>query len=133
QLRDAMLAASGELIQELGGPSVAEPSPRRSLYLKIFRNDLENFLSSFDQAGGLSSVAVRDSTTTPMQALMLVNGAYTLERAQKMAQHLAADSELTATEVARHACLSTWGRPPMAEELNRCLDFLCGAADTPDA
>ena len=133
QLRDAMLAASGELLQELGGPSVAEPSPRRALYVKIFRNDLENFLSTFDRAGGLSSVAVRDSTTTPMQALLLVNGAYTLERAEKMAQHLASDSAQTAAEMTRRACLLTWGRPPLVDELNGCLQFVRSVEDAPDA
>lgn len=129
QLRDSMLAASGELLHELGGPSVAEPSPRRALYVKIFRNDLESFLSSFDRAGGLSSVAVRDSTTTPTQALLLVNGSYTLERADKMAQHLLTVPDLSVSEIIQRACLLTWGRPPLQEELDGCLQFVCSAED----
>ncbi|MEO8270401.1 MAG: PSD1 and planctomycete cytochrome C domain-containing protein, partial [Aureliella sp.] len=82
QIRDAMLLASGELVNQVGGPAVDEQSPRRALYVKSFRNNLENFLSSFDRAGGLKSVSVRDSTTTPTQALLLINGSYTLTRAE---------------------------------------------------
>lgn len=133
QLRDAMLAASGELVHELGGPSVDEPSPRRALYVKVFRNDLENLLSSFDRAGGLSSVAVRDSTTTPTQALMLINGTYALERAENMARHLSLAPGSTVAEVIQRACLLTWGRPPVDSELHDCLQFITSAEQTLDA
>lgn len=131
QIRDAMLLASGELVNQVGGPAVDEPSPRRALYVKSIRNDLENFLSSFDRAGGLKSVAVRDSTTTPTQALLLINGPFTLTRAQKMAEHLLQQPGQTAGDLVERACLATWGRPPLADDLTRCLTFVRSSAEQP--
>ncbi len=127
QIRDAMLVASGELISQIGGPAVDEQTPRRALYVKSFRNDLENFLSSFDRAGGLSSVAARDITTTPTQALMLINGKYTLARADKMAEHILQQSALTTKDLLERAVLAAWGRPPQPDETTRCLEFLRGS------
>jgi len=88
QIRDAMLSASGELEHQLGGPSVEEATPRRSLYIKSFRNTTDTFLHAFDVAGGLKSVAIRNTTTTPTQSLLLINGEYALGRAEKMADRL---------------------------------------------
>ena len=132
QIRDAMLVASGELVSQVGGPAVDEQSPRRALYVKSFRNDLENFLSSFDRAGGLKSVAIRDTTTTPTQALLLINGQYTLARAEKMADHLLRQPDLTTRELLERAALSAWGHPPQPDEASRCFEFVRGPEQISD-
>jgi mono/diheme cytochrome c family protein len=130
QIRDAMLVASGELQTSLGGPSVDEESPRRGLYVKTFRNNLETFLHSFDMANGLKSVAVRDATTTPTQALLLFNGKYGLARAEKLAERiLAVHPKQPPAQLVEEACWWTWGRPPNLDELDRSLAYL-GIADT---
>lgn len=132
QIRDAMLVASGELISQVGGPAVEEQSPRRALYVKSFRNNLESFLSSFDRAGGLRSVSVRDITTTPTQALMLINGQYTLARAEKMAERLLEQPGLTTEERLARAVLIAWERPARPDEATRCLNFLRRPIQTSD-
>src|SRR5690606_37064565 len=38
QIRDAILTATGELDPTHGGPSVDAVSPRRALYVKVYRN-----------------------------------------------------------------------------------------------
>jgi hypothetical protein len=123
QIRDSMLLASGELKREVGGPSVSESQPRRSIYLKSFRNKNDTFLHGFDIANGLRSVAVRDSTTTPTQALLLINGSYSLGRARKMAEHLLKQYS-TPEEAARRAFVSLWGREPSTDELTNAIDYL---------
>ena len=124
QIRDAMLQASGELQTTLGGPSVDEDQPRRGLYVKNFRNNQDTFLHTFDMANGLKSVAVRDTTTTPMQALLLFNGNYALQRAEQMQRRILQAVGPDPVRVVQLACLSTWGREPTAEELAASLEYL---------
>ncbi len=139
QIRDAMLTVSGELNADLGGPSIDETIPRRALYVKSFRNNLETFLHTFDMAPGLKSVSMRDSTTTPTQALLLFNGNYAIERATEMAARLQAGSSPASSDLASRdlassdlaprdllqiACSEAWGRPPSDSELNRAIEFL---------
>ena len=85
EVRDAMLAASGELDFKAGGPSEDGTSPRRSIYTMKKRNNPNELLRSLDAPNGFSSTADRQSTTTPTQALLLMNGDWPLARARKLA------------------------------------------------
>ncbi len=123
QIRDAMLVASGELLPDQGGPSVAEEKPRRSLYLKSFRNQNDTFLHGFDVANGLQSVAVRDTTTTPTQSLLLFNGGYALGRAKELARRLKAE-KLEPEAALRSAFRWTWGNEPTDKELESARRFV---------
>ena len=124
QIRDAMLSASGELEQKLGGPGVEASVPRRALYVIVFRNTTETFLHAFDAAGGLKSIAVRNTTTTPTQSLLLINGAYVLGRAEKMADRLMEMEFADAAGLVDHVFRLTWGRGPTEPERSRSLMFL---------
>ena len=88
QIRDAMLQVSGELSPELGGASVAWNAPRRSIYLKVLRNSYDPLLRAFDGPDNFSSLAERNVTTIPTQALLLINGEWTLTRARAFAKTL---------------------------------------------
>ena len=88
QIRDAMLSVSGELEAKVGGPSAAHDSLRRSLYLKVLRNQPEPLLRSLDGVDGLNSVPQRSTTTTPTQALNLMNGTWVRGRASAMARRI---------------------------------------------
>ena len=131
QLRDALLSVSGELDGALGGPSVEADSPRRGLYVKRLRNSPDEFLSAFDAAAGLKSVAERDATTTPTQSLLMVNGDYVLARARALAERLQGDSLGSPSERLRRAFDLAWGRDPTDDEFGAALDFV-GAADGED-
>lgn len=98
QIRDAMLTTSGELQSESGGPSVEHNSLRRSLYLKILRNKPEPLMNSLDGVDGLNSVSKRSTTTTPTQALNLMNGEWVRKRSVAMAGRLLDEVEPSNTE-----------------------------------
>jgi hypothetical protein len=69
EVRDAMLAVSGELAGEVGGASVDGSAPRRSVYVKVLRNKRERVLDAFDAPESFCSVASRNATTTATQSL----------------------------------------------------------------
>ena len=130
QIRDAMLVASGELQNRMGGPSVEADQPRRSLYVKRLRNTPDEFLHSFDVANGLKSVSVRDVTTTPLQSLLMINGEFVLQRATKMAERWKG-SDLAADQVVIAVVRSSLGREPTKLELQDALGFLGISAKAP--
>jgi hypothetical protein len=128
QIRDAMLSVSGELHVGLGGPSVPREVPRRSLYLKRIRNSPDELLQLFDAAAGLKSVAQRSSTTTPTQALLLINGEYGLARARAFAMRLinrGGDPQ----QMLVHAFQLVWGRSPSDDELAQAIRFVAAPPD----
>ncbi len=117
QIRDAILTASGELKSEQGGPSVDYSSLRRSLYLKAVRNTPEPLMRSLDGVDGLNSVSKRSTTTTPTQALNLMNGEWLRTRSEAMARRVL---DTTAGEdlqtVTDHAFRIALGRNAESEE-----------------
>ena len=88
EIRDAMLASSGELATSVGGPSMTGEEARRSIDTRVMRNSPEEILDAFDSPGGTSSMPRRNTTTTAPQALLLVNGDWTLARAEAFARRL---------------------------------------------
>ena len=98
EIRDSILVASGKLNEQLGGPSVFPPVPanltgggnfnadpswttskdpkdhaRRSLYIFTRRSLPYPLLETFDMANAQQIHSKRDVTTTPLQALTLIN------------------------------------------------------------
>ncbi len=124
QIRDAMLACSGELDGHLGGPSVDASEPRRAIYVKSLRNTPEPFLHAFDVANGLQSSSERSNTTTPLQALLMVNGRYAIDRASGMAERMKKQEFVTTDEMLTALFRLTWGRQPNPTELSRALTFV---------
>ncbi|RMF38729.1 MAG: DUF1549 domain-containing protein [Planctomycetota bacterium] len=126
QIRDAMLVVSGMLETQVGGPSVASEVPRRSIYLKQFRNQNDTFLHGFDMANGLHSVAVRDATTTPLQALLMINGSFALDQARHLAERLISEVGEEPAALAERAFFVAWGRLPSAAEALEVRDYIAG-------
>lgn len=109
-LRDAMLAASGQLNLKAGGPSVRLPMPkevsetllkkqaevtedvsehtRRSIYTFARRNARHPLFDLFDRPDALLSCARRNESTTAPQALMLLNSDFAHEVAGRIADAL---------------------------------------------
>ncbi len=115
QIRDAMLAASGELDLKTGGPADAGTSLRRSIYTMKKRNNQTEILRALDAPAGFSSTAERQSTTTPTQALLLVNGDWPLQRARKLAEKASSIDD---------AWMRALGRPPTPAERQTADRFL---------
>lgn len=115
QVRDAILAASGELDLSEGGPSVDGNAPRRAIYTMKKRNSQNELLRSLDAPAGFFSTSERQSTTTPIQALLLMNSDWPLARARKLAERVSSIEE---------AWLYTLGRPPTAKEIETASNFI---------
>ena len=104
ELRDAILAASGQLDPKMYGPSVPvhyahetgstkgdrpkgplDGANRRSVYLEIRRNATNPFLEVFDVYKPTSTRGLRDVTNVPAQSLALMNSPFVIQTAEKWA------------------------------------------------
>jgi hypothetical protein len=103
-IRDNVLAASGLLVDKLGGPPVRtydmpesfKPSAagtgddlyRRSLYTFWRRTGPAPVLEAFDVPKRVVCIAHRDTTNTPLHAFVLLNGPQFVEAARVLAERL---------------------------------------------
>jgi hypothetical protein len=126
EIRDAMLAASGELEAVIGGPSVPASRPRRTIDTRVMRNAREALLDAFDAADGTLSTPRRETTTTATQALLVINGAWTLARARALAGRLERvfPSSIDAEGRIGLAYRVALGRVPKPDEIDQALSFL---------
>lgn len=129
QIRDAMLYVSGGLDPRMGGPGVAASSPRRSIYVKVIRNTRYPLFDLFDMSDGLGSSGKRNVTTTPTQALLMVNGSFVLARAEAMASRLSRLNKGDNRRLVITAYRAAYGREPTAEEIEIAISFLREQAD----
>lgn len=121
-MRDALLAVSGEMDDALGGPAVTEAGQRRSLYIRIRRNEMPPMMDTFDGPDSFTSCARRDVTTTAPQALLLLNGAWTVERATAFAERVARAQD-TAESRVQFAYELAFGRSATVEEVDAAVSF----------
>ena len=124
QVRDAMLKVSGVLDPSLGGPSVKGNELRRSIYVRKIRNTPDEVLKGFDSPTGFNSTPVRDATTTPGQALLLMNGDWMLQRARQFAEQLRSIHGDDSAAMVQEAYQRCYGRNPNPEETQMALSFL---------
>lgn len=148
ELRDAMLAASGELNRTGGGPPIRpdmnleaalqprqimgtyapayQPSPlpeqrnRRSIYAMRIRGLADPFLEVFNQPSPDKSCELRDASTVATQAFALFNSEESYDRALAMAARLLKECETDEAAILRAFALS-FGREPSEEERAACL------------
>ena len=148
ELRDAMLAVSGELNRQVGGipsrpdinrevafqprqimggtASVYEPDPlprqrnRRSLYAEKMRGLRDPFLETFNQPGPDQSCELRETSMVAPQALTLFNGEEVHERALAFAARLLGETGSDRAVLGRAFKLAL-GRPASVGEIADCL------------
>jgi hypothetical protein len=140
-VRDAMFAVSGRLDARLGGPSfrdhridnvpgtpailyvpVDPATPgldRRTLYRAWARGGRSSLLDAFDCPDPSTAAPRRPVTTTPLQALALMNNALTLHLAEAFAARLARDAGPDAGRQAVLAYRLAFGRAPEPGERAR--------------
>jgi hypothetical protein len=125
QVRDAMLAVSGELSGDVGGPSVDASVARRSVYVKTIRNNRDRLLDAFDQPESFCSVADRNATTTATQALIMINGEWPLKRAKAMAARLRREATTADPGALVEAAYRlAWARSPKPDERDSALELI---------
>lgn len=129
QVRDGLLATTGELLFAGGGPSVEVKTPERTVFTKIYRNTRDALLDVFDVPEGIGHVAQRNTTVTPNQALLMINGGYVLERAKQVSKRVLAEKPATPDEAIALAYERVFGREPTAAEKDATLDFFYQRSD----
>jgi len=148
EFRDATLVASGEINRERFGPWIFTPLPaevlstssrpesawgtcnpaqavRRSVYIHVKRSLREPLLAALDQPDPDIPCPERFPTNVPTQALLTLNGEFTLERAMAFAEDLA-DAADTPEGRVRRAIERALGRAPGDGEVERALAFIDG-------
>jgi hypothetical protein len=140
EIRDAMLAVSGGLDRTMGGEHPFPPqktwgytqhrpfidvyeTDRRSVYVMTQRIRRHPFFALFDGADTNASTALRSSSTTPLQALYLMNDPFVHAQAKKLAARLTAEKTDDAGRIER-AWQLAFGRAPSALERRGAEEFL---------
>lgn len=134
QIRDAVLMVSGQLDLQAGGPGVQSDVPRRSIYLRVMRNQRDPLLDVFDLPLFFSSTASRDTTTSPVQSLLLFNSQMMLNHAAQLAGHVKKQlsvsrdtpfpSEDSLTAALEQVWTTTCCRAPSSQERQSAGEFL---------
>jgi Protein of unknown function (DUF1553)/Protein of unknown function (DUF1549) len=146
-IRDSVLAVSGRLNSEMGGPGVFLPIPkealeghsdpktvwtpsderaasRRTIYAVVKRSLTNPLLETLDLCDTARSTAKRTSTTVAPQALTLFNGEFVNQQARYLADRLereAGPDEAKQIDLAYRLAL---GRPPREREVEMFRTFL---------
>ena len=124
QIRDSMLAASGELDSKNGGSSGDFTSPSRGIYTKVLRNTHDSLLEVFDEPDGLLTNPLRNVTTTATQSLFMINGQWPLQRASSFAIRVQQSCSGDPGAMADTAYRLAFGRLPRAKERATAMAFL---------
>ena len=126
QIRDAVFTITSELNLKTGGPAVNASDPHRAIYTKMLRNTRDPLLDVFDAPLWFQSAASRDTTTTPVQSLMLINSQFMLQRAKAFANRVSKDCGPNASEekLVSHAYELAFGRAPTAAQRDFAVKFL---------
>jgi hypothetical protein len=142
QLRDSILTASGRIdlappqygvTAEFGdgyyGVNIWESDLpqhfyKRSVYLPIPRDMVPDSLALFDLPNPNLVGALREETTSPSQALFLLNNAFVEDEALHLARTLEQHKSLSERKRIQQAYLAVYQRLPSSEELKQARAFI---------
>jgi hypothetical protein len=124
EVRDSALFVAGALDEKMGGPSeeLTPSATRRTLYAKVSRYKLDQFLQLFDFPAPTISAEQRFSTNVPLQRLFLMNSDFMQQQAETLARLLQPEADNAAR--IKKAYRTLFGREPKAEELTAGLEYL---------
>ncbi len=128
KIRDAILSATGQLNNVNGGPAMMPDSPCRTIFTRVMRNSPDELLDSFDLPLFFSSNSSRNTTTTPVQSLLLINSETMLAHARKLAQVVRAESSDLRLQLAS-AWRRVYGRTPSDLELKQSIEFIASQSE----
>jgi hypothetical protein len=135
-IRDTILATSGSLNPQAGGPGfdlfvananyvkVYETKTeftaddfRRMIYQSKPRSELDTFFGAFDCPDAGQIQPKRTSSTTPLQALNLLNGAFLIDQADRFAARVSREAGDEPADRVRRAILLAFGREATEAEV----------------
>ena len=131
-IRDSVLFVAGGLdLKEIGGPSkdFGPDNARRTVYCKVSRFRLNNYLQVFDFPNPSFTAEQRFSTNVPLQRLYFMNNEFVYAEAGKLAERVYSQPNETARITEAYRLL--YGRAPTAKEIEMGLQFLKTTAEKP--
>ncbi len=146
-IRDAVLQTSGKLDRRMGGPSyllfrykvvnvaIYEPLEqygpdtwRRSVYQQAARGIHDEILSTFDCPESSQRAPKRDSTTTALQSLAMLNGSFLIQQAEFLAGRAVQEAgDSPASSIRRQidrAFILAFGRSPNVTERRGAMHLI---------
>ncbi|MCI0620074.1 MAG: DUF1553 domain-containing protein, partial [Acidobacteria bacterium] len=141
-IRDSILVAAGTLDQTIGGRSyrihdvkkrfqqwtvVDNHGPqtwRRMIYQERMRGIDDQMFSAFDFPDGGQILAKRTVSTTPLQALNLMNGPLVTIQSEKVARRMEKEVPGDTAGQIRRAFELILNRPPTGKELAACTELV---------
>tara|TARA_R110002072_G_scaffold173600_2_gene328441 strand:+ start:241028 stop:243808 length:2781 start_codon:yes stop_codon:yes gene_type:complete len=142
-IRDSILVVTGKLDTKMGGPgfsgfevemenvrhfhpkSTYGPEDfRRMIYMTKIRQEQESVFGSFDCPDASQVTPQRSRSTTPLQALNLLNSSFVTEQAEFFAQRLISEAPESTGEKVGTAFKLCFGRRPTDAELADSTAFI---------
>ena len=143
EIRDAVLTVSGGLNRQHGGPPFQDVRPythrgaqfyepidpagnefaRRSIYRLWARGGRHPLLDAFDCPDPSATAPQRAMTTTPIQALTMLNSSFVMRLSESFSERLQSERE-TIPEQISLAYQNSFSRPPKGIELERASQFV---------
>lgn len=146
-VRDAMLVVGGNLdtkrplgtmLREVGegnvGQNVFEPviraieSDHRSVYLPRVRGVLPEMLDLFDAPDASLVTGSRETTSSPLQSLYLMNNPFVQRQAEDLARRV---QEYPPSDRIDQAYLIALGRRPTTDQQQFAVEFMTSLSDSP--
>jgi hypothetical protein len=130
EIRDSVLFAAGSIdLKKAGGPSAdfSDDNTRRTVYCKISRFRMNNFLQVFDFPNPSFTAEQRFSTIVPLQRLYFMNSTFVYKQAEQLAKRVYPKGDDTARINEAYRLL--FARAPSEKEQELGLKFL---KSTPD-
>jgi len=131
-IRDSILFVAGDLdLKEVGGPSkdFSPENTRRTVYCKVSRFRLNNYLQVFDFPNPSFTAEQRFSTNVPLQRLYFMNNDFVYAQAGKFAERVYPQPTDAARITAAYRLL--YGRAPTVKEMEIGLQFLKTTPEKP--
>ena len=132
EIRDSLLFVAGDLdLKKTSGPSkdFTDDNQQRTVFCKVSRYRLNNFLEAFDFPNPSFSSEQRFSSNVPLQQLYYMNSPFVYKQANVLADrvHDAATDEARIEEAYEYI----FQRKPTAQEVQLGLKFLSTTPDKP--
>jgi hypothetical protein len=140
-VRDAILAATGTLNLEsletsvplpvsdrhmlalVETPGLTKDESYRSIYLQVFRNFAPALFEAFDYSRLPTTLGQRTESSTPSQALLMLNSDFLATNARRWAERLTAEAPTAEARIER-IYWSALSRPPRPSEIAIALEFV---------
>jgi hypothetical protein len=142
-LRDAILTVAGQLNPAMGGPGYRDFRTftnnsqfyevydaegflyqRRSLYRTVIRSGTSPLMDAFDCPDPSTIAPARAVTTTPLQALALLNDSFVLRMCDRFAERLRAEAGDESSSQVERAYRLALARPPRPDEVAEARTFV---------